>query len=350
MSTQAAIAAAAAAAQAQLDFAVTSIVSPVVIATFLSCALCGVVLYLATSVLLTFPNDRSLCRLGVLSSIALALVDTAFNAAWGYKVAVKAYLKPEVLEVFPWEFTGYVFIWRVWIVSGRKSYILTGFKLALTLTTAGLAFYIGVFTSHATAITDLHEIQTVFYAYLSLCSFTDVLISLSLAWFLLFRRLRNGESKHLVLKESPLMRLVTVSFQTNALSLAVQVAVLVILLAKPKEMQYVILGLCEGKTYLVSVLVTLLARSSASSDPSSFSTSRNNTNYGGDRSRGFGGTRPSNSAQVQIETFRNIEDNEEMDLAGKNGSSHPYSAGDRIAVQFEVDDKASSTMEEKGGY
>ncbi|GAA5858020.1 hypothetical protein JCM8547_006666 [Rhodosporidiobolus lusitaniae] len=353
-------AAAAAAAMAQVKVLVDAIVSPVVIATFLSCAFCGIVLSLGISVLSAFPNDRPIFRYGVVLFMVVALLDTGFNAAWCYSYTVSSFMNPAKLAVFPIQFTAYAFIWRVWVVSGQRSYIWSGFKLVLAVACIGLALYIGIRMSSFTLLTDTDKIKNIFYVYLSLVGFNDVLISASMLFFLIIRPLQKGGQWEFV-SRSPLTKIVVMSFQTNALSLAVQIVTQVLLMKKAGTLEYVQIGYLESKVYILSVLVTLLSRRSASSDPSSFSASHHNNNShyggGGDRSKGFGGTRPGNSVQVHVETLRNVEIDEEMDLAGTGGNrlSHPYSAGGArregpVAVQFEVDDRASSTMGEKGGY
>ncbi|GAA5918035.1 hypothetical protein JCM6882_009482 [Rhodosporidiobolus microsporus] len=254
MSTDAA--AAAAAQAAALKAMVNQILSPVVLGTFFSCFMMGIVGGLVTYYFTAFPHDRLVFRLLVSFLLCMAIADTAVSCAWSYVYAL-------------------FFTWRVWIISGRKAHILVALNLLLILFGAGVAIFVGIKMAGYTSLFGFLEVKSWVYAWLSVALAADGIITLSIIYYLWAkpRALVGSETPHSTI----LTRLVIKSFQTNLVALLLQVVVIVIAVTQTSGLMYAAPGAFEAKVYISCVLITLNARTSTSEGDST-GPSHNNHN------------------------------------------------------------------------
>ncbi|GAA5947139.1 hypothetical protein JCM3775_001874 [Rhodotorula graminis] len=264
---------------AALQTAVSDLVSPVVVATFLACVLYGVLLYMSATYFLRFGStDRLAFKLLVGFLTLSALGDTMNDCAWAWRSTVTALLDPSVLALVPAEFVAYAcftgpnvlicqafFTWRVWVVSemnGRRNWWLPLFLLQLELAAAGLACFLAYWGSQATSMVEFSEITTVMYTWLGASLLCDLLITVAITYYLLIRPTRIVGDSVASKLSSPVGRIVLKTFQTNAASLAIQLLVLVVIVTKGSTLWYAVPGYLESKIYVISVLATLNARKS----------------------------------------------------------------------------------------
>ncbi|BGP20991.1 hypothetical protein JCM10213v2_009170 [Rhodosporidiobolus nylandii] len=90
--------------------AIDGILRPVVLASFLSCAVCGLILGLAVTYASRFQNDRRVFKVLVAFLTLAALADTAFNASWAYTLAITNFNQPLRLSLWPWQFNEFAYM------------------------------------------------------------------------------------------------------------------------------------------------------------------------------------------------------------------------------------------------
>ncbi|GAA5879623.1 hypothetical protein JCM8547_003551 [Rhodosporidiobolus lusitaniae] len=276
MSTDAATTAAAqqAALMAAIQQALDRVLAPIVAASFVSCALCGVVLSLVVTYFSRFPNDLWQYKLLVTFMTVCALVDTAVTSSWVYDFSVKYFAQPQMLAYWPWQLTAYAFVtgptilaaqlfftWRVWVVSGRKAYLLVGALLLIVVGAVGCCLYMGVWASNAVMLTEFTGIAGACWAWLGAELAADFGITLGMVWYLLIKPRRElGSSSHI--ESSPLMRIVYHAFATNGVAALLQLAVVITIgiSLNRGSLEYTVAGFQESKVYIASVLAVLNAR------------------------------------------------------------------------------------------
>ncbi|GAA5944375.1 hypothetical protein JCM10213_003243 [Rhodosporidiobolus nylandii] len=268
--------------------AIDGILRPVVLASFLSCAVCGLILGLAVTYASRFQNDRRVFKVLVAFLTLAALADTAFNASWAY-------------------FNEFAYIWRVWIVSGSSGYLVAGLQLLLALAGAGCAFYVGVWARDKTSLLQFTDIQDVAYIWLGLGVVTDCLITASMFYFLVLRpkQVSGVEGAY----SSPLTRIVVKSFETNFVSLLLQSLALGLLRysLKTNTMWYALPGLLESKTYIACVLATLNSRRSVTEGDSSLDPNLSNQRTKGYGARLFTSGSRANPQSVRVTVTRDVD-------------------------------------------
>ncbi|GAA5979233.1 hypothetical protein JCM11641_001968 [Rhodosporidiobolus odoratus] len=262
------------AAMELVQITVNRIVAPIVIATFLSCALCGIVLSLAVNYCSRFPHDRLHFKLLVVFFTFAALCDTAINCSWAYRVTVRSFVNPLELANWPWQLTAFCFFtvvlicqlffaYRVWIISGGKSHVLTGLQIAIMLGDAACAYYLGWYSTHQSSVAAFKGVSGLATAWIASGLAVDLLLTLSLVYYLFIRpRKIMGSEVHY---SSPVLRIIIKSFETNAIALILQSVVLVLLLCSMHagSLSMFTVGFLESKTYIACVLTTLNSRQSA---------------------------------------------------------------------------------------
>ncbi|GAA5858008.1 hypothetical protein JCM8547_006661 [Rhodosporidiobolus lusitaniae] len=361
------------AAQAALQTMRDNILQPIVIAGFLSCCLCGVLVCLVVTYFSRFPHDLMAYKALVAVLTVISLVDTAIQCDWMYTFCVKYFMQPEMLGAWPWQFTSYIiltglsvsiaqlfFVWRVFVISSQTAYVLCGF---ITLVIAGaLACDLRVFIFGTTAKTfaDFQAVVDFSWAWLSCGAFADVWLTASIVYFIIFKPRRERYGGETPNSSSPLMRIVIHTCESNAVSLFVQTVLLILLGLSSRwgSLHYLIPAWIESKTYSLAVITTLNARRTTNSGaayPSSNDHSSRSKGLGARPGRGGQQQQPTNSVHVLVEQEIEVDG-----LGGVEEDAYPGSGGgrdgilERYRVQFakrqegELERAESFGSEEKG--
>ncbi|GAA6030712.1 hypothetical protein JCM8097_006284 [Rhodosporidiobolus ruineniae] len=354
----------------QAQALVDDILSPTVIASFLSCCSYGIVLSLAFIYWTRFPSDRLPFKLLVGFLTLTATADTAVQSHWAYRYAVLSFAQPAKLAAAPWDFTAYTFLtgvnvavcqaffaWRVWIVSNRKSHVLTGLTVTAAVAGAGLAFYLGVYITTVEWLPEVNNRKVIMWTWLAVQLAIDIVITTSMTYFIFYRPRRVGSAE--AVESSPLNRLVVQSLQTNAISLLVQAAVLVLILTS-STFNYAIPAFLESKTYIGSLLFTLNARSSSSSsssggdhNSSSYSTDKRLKGFGAGQRSSFGHTAAQSqlrSIHVHVEEAVEVDDAREPATPAKAWPKTPRTPGggrEQYAVRFGDEERGGDGYEDE---
>ncbi|GAA5970664.1 hypothetical protein JCM11641_007393 [Rhodosporidiobolus odoratus] len=317
-------------AQAMAAFmqqAVNSVVAPMVVATSLSCILFGLVCSLVLTYFNRFPNDRIGFKLLVAAFGLIAALDTAVSCSWCYKVAVDAFSNPMVLGLLPWQLTCFAFLtgtvvlvcqlffaWRVWVISGRKSYVLSVIQLCIILGAAGLVYYMGSYSAKTKYLAAFADIQGVLHGWIAACLAVDLLITGSLAYYLILRpRKVTGTG----LRSSALTRIVVRAFETNLVSLILQCVLvgLTVYSVHRGSLHYLIMAFLETKTYIACVIITLNSRRQERKDGATHDSG--NQSSRGFESRPFPASSATNSLtpgnSVHVQIARNVSVDDEVD-------------------------------------
>ncbi|GAA5838082.1 hypothetical protein JCM11251_004703 [Rhodosporidiobolus azoricus] len=309
---------AAAQAAAAAAIAVRDILTPIVVATMMSCALLGVLLALVAQYFSAFSNDRLPFRLLVGAITVLALWDTSNQCAWAYRYAVQNYGNPAQLAEWPTQFSVFAFstatsiyvcqlffVWRSWVVGGRTlvNNVLTAFQALMATAAAGCVYAMAILSvkDHWILLSDFNPLMKNIWS----CA--------SLLWHLVFRPRKIGKD----VISSPLTRIAVLAVKTNALSLIVQVTTLILTIVLP-TMHYALPGFLEVKTYCVCVVATLNARNSANLSATSFDPS----SASAPRQKGLGAFDRSQQVTVHTTVQRDVE--EDSQYRGKDGLSLGY--------------------------
>ncbi|GAA6039476.1 hypothetical protein JCM8097_009570 [Rhodosporidiobolus ruineniae] len=229
------------------------------------------------------------------------------------------------------------FIWRVWIVSGRTSYVLTGIQVLIALAGDACCLYLGIWSLSQTSLAAFSEVVEITYSWLACWAGVDVLITASMVYFLAVRPKKMHGSD--VIHQSPLLRLVYLAFETNGVAMALQILTLGLVNYSlgAGNIWYTIPGLLEGKVYIACVLVTLNARNSTGTDAT---LSHSETT----RSKGLGArnfSRNPNSVQVHITQDVDVDEHP-VGYGSSTDASSPY------ALKFNSVREDDSSEMEKG--
>ncbi|GAA5857951.1 hypothetical protein JCM8547_006635 [Rhodosporidiobolus lusitaniae] len=325
----------AAAEAAALSAAVTSYVKPIVVSVFLSCTLLGVILAVVSIYFARFPKDRLLFRILVGVFLLAAIVDTALTCKWTWRYTVDSLVDMTRLSSWPWEYNGYAiltgivvatsqlfFAWRLWVVSNRQARLLTGGIVVLIFGGFVCDLYYG---SQLRELADLPEYRGVAWAWVGSSVATDLLITGSILFYLLFRP-RSMRVTSSVSASSPLTRLALLAVRTNLCSLLVQAAMLIAMGLRQSSLEYMVPGLVESKTYVLCVVATLNARQQVDGHTVSYPSVTSAS-----RSRGLG-ARLSHAVQVEVKHKMEIEMPSAAYLQDRAGRMREGS----VDVRFEV--------------
>ncbi|GAA5838119.1 hypothetical protein JCM11251_004713 [Rhodosporidiobolus azoricus] len=362
---------------AAVQVAIDNILTPLVIASFISCALLGIVISLGLSYFVRFPNDRVAYKILVSVLLCGCITDTAITTSWVYDFTITYFGQPQMFAYWPWQFSGYAgitgpmvlvaqsfYIYRLFVTSG-KAWIFPGLTFAVALAATAACFYIFSFALRAELLSQFNDVAAVCWTWLGLELAVDIFITGGMVWYLLIRPARIGGSE--AVYSSSLMRIVVMTVETNTASLILQ-ALVVILIGfslKRGSLHYCIPGFLErvflssaSKGYSLSVIATLLARKSGHELHDS--NVRASEAGGIARSKGLGarlfnkgstrGGLPTNSVHVQVEHEVAVDHHREMlrqdeGGAGQYGGMSPVPLG-KYTVQFDIEDGRSES--EKG--
>ncbi|GAA5889833.1 hypothetical protein JCM6882_004337 [Rhodosporidiobolus microsporus] len=330
MSTTPTDPAAAAAAQAAINAAVSGVLMPVVIGTFLSCTLLGVLLAVVARYWVKFSRDRIQFKLLVAWLCFGGIVDTGNHCAWAYRYAIQSYTRPDILAEWPLSFTVFgfwtginificqlFFIWRGWVVAGRDRYLFAVLQLVIAFG-----------SPHWELMQDFQPMKPIIYAWLSGGLAVDLLITGYLVYNLIVRPKKSGGS---AVSSSPLKRLAVLAMKTNAASSVVQLTVLALMVSKP-TLHYCIVGFTETKTYVICVIATLNARTDSQANTAYSGTSgEHHLAQLGGRVKGLGAISHAGygggNGQTSVHVHRSVrvdEDEETGPFPFPQLNSHPY--------------------------
>ncbi|GJN88657.1 hypothetical protein Rhopal_001623-T1 [Rhodotorula paludigena] len=281
------------------------------------------VLALIASYFMRFgKSDRLVFRILVGFLSVAVIADTANSCSWAYTYTIAGMLNPARLLQLPKEFMAFsfiagltvfvvqiFFIWRIWIISGRKNWIFP----AIVLLIAAAAFAVALYVIHAALqrplFTQFGEGATVYY--------------------LLIKPRRIGASTG-ALVNSPLTRLLLVTARTNSLSLLVQTFTLFLVVWKITTFYYAIPGFLEVEVYVASLVITLNARSGTGNGETTDFSDSGPTSRTSKAAKNFGNFSVASrnasgvpSVHVHVQEERHVDIASDFGHAG-NAAAKPY--------------------------
>ncbi|BGP36066.1 hypothetical protein JCM10296v2_007918 [Rhodotorula toruloides] len=168
-------------------------------------------------------------------------------------------------------FTAQIFFnWRIWVISGRKNWLLCGAVCLLQLGAMGCGIYMFAAMPEEVWSPEFGNVRQAPFAWLGAGLGTDLLIIAGMTYYLIIvPRLNGVNARKNQVVESPLRRLAIQTFQTNEVSLCLQTITLAMLVHTIKDMN------CfqEAKSYMASVVISLNARHTTGENPAHFSES-----------------------------------------------------------------------------
>ncbi|GAA6030704.1 hypothetical protein JCM8097_006280 [Rhodosporidiobolus ruineniae] len=254
-------------------------IRPFLIGSELACMLFGVYLVLAFLYFSRYRHDRLAFK--VLAGIAtvLAFLNVANVMAWSDLWAVKGYVDPTLVVKMPLTFAFYsglcnstlafvqlFFAWRLWVVSMRN-HLLAGFVVAIILSSLGPGLYLLYIAATKPLFVDWANKGDLTVAYLSLILGADVIITVGIVYFLVFKPRKDGQG--LIPRNRRFQAMALHAVQANILSAAVHVTIIALTLHDPMGASYTYTGLSVQLTYLCSLLLALLGRPTPSARSSS---------------------------------------------------------------------------------
>ncbi|GAA5858022.1 hypothetical protein JCM8547_006667 [Rhodosporidiobolus lusitaniae] len=349
---------------------IDDVLSPLVIACFLSFAGCGIVLSLIFQYYSGFSHKDRPAFLYLVGAVGILVTfDTACHGAWTYKWSVEGFMNPLLLTEIPWEMVAYCFctglgvvicqsfyIWRIWIVSSRRNIPLVAVLTSILLGGFGCEMRLAHFCITNDQLATFTQVQPVVWAWTSLVMVNDILITASMYYYLVYKR-NKERSQAAEVSESPLARIVNRCVQTNALSTGLQALIMVLIGAFPNSQNFGILAWLECCVYGGSLVATLNARAS-SHDSLGF----DSTSHGASTTpaRGFGAkSRLNTTTRTGLQSMQ-VQVDHEVDIAVEvdpNPVWRPTTAGndERYAVRFDRteekdrDVEKGSVVSEKNG-
>ncbi|GAA5831683.1 hypothetical protein JCM11251_000793 [Rhodosporidiobolus azoricus] len=360
MSDAAAAAAAQAAAyKAMQHTAAHSLIGPVIIGAFLGHCMCGGVVALAALYAMRYPRDRWPFKALVGFLTLFTVYDTAVEAAWVWRWAIEGFTDLTILgDITPVYFSlsamnigiavlfvQSFFIWRVWVISNRKSLVLCAVQLTLMLLAVSSVMVVSAKGYTSATNDEISVFRPIAILRLAAGVSADCVITGSLVYYIIIRPRATGMPEY----SSSLQRIVAQAFTTNLVTGIVQMTVLILLAADMTSMRFTIPSFLEVKTMVMCLLATLLSRPATSSgystsgDPSSdgftSGATHNNTKYN-TRSR----TNHGNSVRVDIDTHVDID--HDLDMPGSvEAVKSPYRVT-FTGTERELNEKAGGREED----
>ncbi|KAJ8291388.1 hypothetical protein OF846_005410 [Rhodotorula toruloides] len=269
---------------AQIHYFVKAFTMPVLVGTCISCLFAGLVTSLICRYFARYgKSDRWAFRILVGFYLVALLADTATQIAWAYSYAINGQLDPVNVYRLPREFMAFTaitactvftaqifFNWRIWIISGRKNWLLCGAVCLLQLGAMGCGMYMFAAMAEEVWFPEFGNVRQAPFAWLGAGLGTDVLITAGMTYYLIIAPRLNGVNvRKTQVVESPLRRLAIQTFQTNAVSLCLQTVTLAMMVHTIKDMN------CfqEAKIYIASVVISLNARHTTGENSAHFSES-----------------------------------------------------------------------------
>ncbi|GAA5831570.1 hypothetical protein JCM11251_000752 [Rhodosporidiobolus azoricus] len=249
---------------------VRGFLAPLVTAAFVACAACGLVFALAWAYFTRFKGDRLAFKALVGGLAVLVVVNTACCAKFAGDWAVSGFGDYRIFSRMPWEMSAYCFLgtavaivhlwfsWRVWVISGSTNRVLTGIIAAGSLAAYGCIMRVGIFCAQQDELRKFAHVRVVVLVYLVLLTAVDLLISLSIFYYIILKP--RHESGGLLSPDSRIHTLASFTAKTNLASLIVQILILSLLLAYPREFHYGTPSFLVAAVYVGSLICTLLAR------------------------------------------------------------------------------------------
>ncbi|CAK5271954.1 unnamed protein product [Mycena citricolor] len=196
--------------------------------------------------------------LWVLETLQLALIGS-FLYFW----VITNYANPAILADTTWTYNIGILITntiviivqlflarRVWILS-KKNYLLTGVIIALSLCYYGLELEVKVRTFQLVKVELFYKFQTTASVGLGCAAVADLIIAVSLSWYLL--RSRTG----MEVTDSVVNKLILYAMNTGTLTAIVVLVDMVCFLTMPKNLIHIAFNVVSGKLYTNSLLATL---------------------------------------------------------------------------------------------
>ncbi|KPV72844.1 uncharacterized protein RHOBADRAFT_55518 [Rhodotorula graminis WP1] len=315
------------------DDSLSNVLRPVLVGTFLSCCLCGVILCIACLYFKHFPRDRGVLRALVLFLTLSSIAVTATCSAWTWMISGKEITSTDDLMPLVPSFIFFLVVrgltvcvtqlwyaWRCWVMGGRKRWWVPGLIAVGSVAAYGCIIFLTTQISPNKVLNDFMTVAIVTFGWLVLLLLVDLAIThvpLSLPplealltgspfsirridtfWYLVWKP--RKEHAGIVLNDSRLRQLAGLAAKTNAVGLLVQVIIIVLLFASPGKFIYAVPAMLESMLYSGSVIVSLLARD----NPRGVSFSKYSLTTGAARSQGAQPT-PINS-MLQTSTSRTI--------------------------------------------
>ncbi|BGP04164.1 hypothetical protein RTBOTA2_006761 [Rhodotorula toruloides] len=267
---------------AQIHYFVNAFTMPVLVGTCISCLFAGLVTSLICRYFARYgKSDRWAFRILVAFYLVALLADTATQIAWTYSYAINGQLDPLNAYRLPREFMAFTaitactvftaqifFNWRIWVISGRKNWLLCGAVCLLQLGAMGCGIYMFAAMAEEVWFPEFGNVRQAPFAWLGAGLGTDVLITAGMTYYLIIvPRLNGVNARRNQIVESPLRRLAIQTFQTNAVSLCLQTVTLAMMVHTIRDMN------CfqEAKIYIASVVISLNARHTTGENSAHFS-------------------------------------------------------------------------------
>ncbi|GAA5916465.1 hypothetical protein JCM6882_006465 [Rhodosporidiobolus microsporus] len=264
--------------------------APLITASFLACAACGVVVALAWAYFARFKRDRPAFKLLVAGLTAVAIADTVCEAHFGYDWAVYSFGDYSAFASLPWEFVAYCcltyawflfssfnfepnssyfdsgfgvcvvqlwYAWRVWVISER-GWALSGVIAAGALAGLGCILRIAVFCAQQDTLAAFAEVRPIVLTWVIVLTVVDLLITAAVVYYIVFKP--RKESGGLLNSDSRIHSIAVLTAKTNLVSLVVQVIILALLLGYPDEFHFGSPSFLECKIYVGCLIATLNSR------------------------------------------------------------------------------------------
>ncbi|GAA6030702.1 hypothetical protein JCM8097_006279 [Rhodosporidiobolus ruineniae] len=263
---------------AYIEATASIILGPLLIGTYLTCILAGVVLCLVHRYFTLFPKDRLAFKLLVLAVLVLSILDTAVFCCWSSVWGVQSYGDPRKILKMPLVVSLYCLLtaityglsyfyhaWRLHIISKRKGWPLSSFVFLCALASLAMGGYLSATTFKAFWLSELLNQWKILVAFFVITVAADLAITGGAIYWLLWKRRREGACRKQ--HSSVINAIAHNTITTNMICALLQVALLSLLLTT-EGLQYTVIGTIINKTYLASIVGTLLVRPSSSSSAS----------------------------------------------------------------------------------
>ncbi|GAA5889795.1 hypothetical protein JCM6882_004326 [Rhodosporidiobolus microsporus] len=338
---------------------IDDVLSPLVVASFLSFCATGIVLALSAQYFSLFwSKDRPVFIWGVAFLTVFTLVDQACLGSWTFNWAVNGFMNPLLMAELPWEMVAYCFTtgtavlitqtfytWRIWVVGQRKNYVLVGFLLGIGFAAFACEMRMMAFCIERTQLADFVEVRGALWAWTSLVLAGDVLITASMWYYIVFK---NQKRSGVEVAQSPLMRIIHRCIQTNSLSTLVQILIMILIGVYPNSQIFGIFAWLEVKVYNGSLIATLNARHTAADSLGFDSTSHTAQHTA---ARGFGAKSTTNGRPNRLgQTSVHVQIEHEVAVEIDDDPAAPMPQKSPYAVKFQKEEAAErGSLSEKGG-
>ncbi|GAA5889818.1 hypothetical protein JCM6882_004334 [Rhodosporidiobolus microsporus] len=259
---------------AVVDHLVQKSVKPLLIGTFLSCILLGIIFSLTWRYFAVFHRtDRLIFQLLVAVCFALAVLDTVFDCMWAVEWAIEDWGEPEnIVEMPSWvgafgsitsvacALVQCFYAWRVWAMSQHRNYLLVAFIALGGLAAGGLGLALSAHYLHSDWLRDFFQQWPAILAHFVITAVIDVGITGGVIYYLVVRPRKEGGG--LIATNFRFRRIARQTVQSNAAALITQATLMGLILGRRSGAEWTIVALLQTKVYLASLIATLLSRPS----------------------------------------------------------------------------------------